>query len=518
MVSVLRHRHFVAFPTVLAVIVTVLFVSGSLGRGITASVLPASFSDAGILALEDGMQILRGEGGSMDISADVPVLARGPVLVSHPGLFQVQTGTFTLQGMAGAFHAVKNGSTVTVSAITSPVLVQDGERNAIVPVGYQWRGEGEKIDHIGIEPLPLFFVRAQLLALAGFPAWESLLPPVTQNILSDEQSLRLFPAARERAADARRLSVLGALRGRIERQDRGQALELLADGQVFATLDDSRSLPALVILAAESCTSMPDVCAQILAHLKAYPDVWVLAAYHPDLRTVAWSGSIPALSDEARDLLVFTLLPSDRFPVSLAPVILPWWEAQMRTMLFASRNRPERLSDLFSATLPAVRGFAEGGYPERAEKMTQSLRRAAESVGLSLTMSQEDALRAVEATAAGKVKIDLLAAPSPVEASEQQVSSSLSAERNPKGIEHVAQAATALLEQTDAIFTTETRFVTLDDQRVRVYGLLFAGSVTDHRYDFDLNVADHTVASVVRDDKEYPNALSLEKFLSWVRK
>ncbi|MDD5751414.1 MAG: hypothetical protein PHS73_02740, partial [Candidatus Peribacteraceae bacterium] len=130
-----RHRHFVALPLVLAVVVFVFLFSGMTDRTATASMTGRSSSASHILSLADGTRILPEERSVVQTDDDVPELVRGSMLVSHPGLAEVQAAGLSLSGLSGAFHVVKNGAVMTVSALTSPVLVTDGDRHAIVQIG-----------------------------------------------------------------------------------------------------------------------------------------------------------------------------------------------------------------------------------------------------------------------------------------------------------------------------------------------------------------------------------------------
>jgi len=519
-----HHRHFVALPLTLAAVIFVMLTHGALSNQMRASVRGASSSVSDVLSFADGMQIFRGERGVVKTDGAVPELTRGSVLIAHPGIAQIQANGLSLSGLAGAFHVVKNGDFITVSALTTPVLVADGGRRVIVPVGYQWRGEkglpADVQDGAAwfqartIEPLPSSFIREQLLTLDTFPDQTPPLPSAVTEIAAPTR-FTFFSVAYERAQAAWRDSVLGLLRHYLEQGERSQAHALMTNVEMDPAFADERSVPALAILSAQYCPSVPDVCALLLSRIAVQENLWLPAAYHPALRSTIWSMQVPAVSAEARSLLVFTLLPSDRQPVSLMPVIGPLWEEEAVSLLFASKERESLFVRLAGAHLPVLRRFAQTGFPERAERMIRALRSVAARTGIAIPSALEKTLKDIENTSAQTVDLALLAEPV---AEESSASSAESAAPQVK-VEHVANVAAALLQGTDMLFTTETRIVPVDDQRAHVSGILFAGSDgSDHAYAFDLNVVDQTVSSVVRDEKEYPNALPLEKFLVWMRK
>ena len=77
------------------------------------------------------------------------------------------------------------------------------------------------------------------------------------------------------------------------------------------------------------------------------------------------------------------------------------WQVAPRVNLDEARHW---ILDPNQSRVFAVRGFAEGGYPERAEKMAQSLRRAAESLlraGASVPLRQRLPGDALEETVHG---------------------------------------------------------------------------------------------------------------------
>jgi len=523
MPSLHRHRHFVALPLAMLAALFVLLSGGVAGRTITASVTGDPSSDSGVLSLPDGTQILTGERSAVDTMGAVPELTKGSMLVAHPGIVQVQVNGLSLSGLSGAFHVVKNGDVITVSALTSPVLITDGAQHAIVPAGYQWRGERGLPNDMqdaavwakarALEPLPSSFIRAQLLALDRFPDQTPPLPSAVTEIVTPVR-FTFFAVAQERAQTEWRETVLGLLRHHLGQGDRVQAIALLTNEEVSQAFADARSIPVLAILTSQSCPSVPDVCALLLSRIAVQEDLWMPAAYHPALRSAVWAATIPALSPESRALLVFTLFPSDRQPVSLMPVIGSWWEEEVVSLLFASTTRETLFNVLANTQFPVMDRFATG-FPERAEKMAASFRRIAERTGITLSSDLESRLKAVENKAAQTVDVSLLAEP----VAEQSSASSARNTEPRVAVEHVDRVATSLLDRTDALFTTQTKIVPVDDQRAHVSGILFAGADGgDHAYSFDFNVVDRTISSIVRDEKEYPNALPLEKFLEWTRK
>jgi len=480
------------------------------------------------MTLSQGIQMIRGEGGQVRAD-DPPVLVHDAALFVHPGIFEVRAGGFRFLGMAGAFHLVLNGDTVTASAITSPVLVERNGQKVLIPVGYQWSGAGDlPIVQEGVfawasarsfDVLPQHFLRDQLLVLNDVSESDAGLPHPRSDVAYDEDSYRLLlPKARAREHALLRDRIIGALRYRLEKEDRTGAQALLQDSRFTAFLDEEDGFPALVVLAARHCDEAPDVCTELLSRIAVEPDLWLLSAYHPGLRNAVWAQDVPALSQEERTLLAFTLPASDSLTESLSPVVLTEWTRQAVALVSGSDERSSLVTELLLAHFPVVKRYAESGYPERAAEIVQGLQAIAGPVKSVLSADVLRGLKDAEAQVEHTVELSALEEASSVSSASGKARSSSSPAQAMKGVEHVDRIATVMLEDAEALFTTQTRIEPLNDFKAHVEGILFGAPDGDHTYVFDLNVVTEEVSGIVRDGKALPYALTFPKFLEWVRK
>ena len=516
-------------PVFGGVLALLLLIGSGVHSSLTASLTGTSDTHGGVMTLSQGTQVIRGDEGQVE-AALPPVLVRGSALFVHPGIFQVSAGSFLLNGLAGAFHVVMNGDAVTVSAITTPVLVEQNGLKVMVPVGYQWRGAGNLPELQSgiydwatarkIDPLPQYFLREQLLALNGLPQSDNLLPPAVHDVTYDEESLRLLlPKARAREHALLRDHVLGELRYKLEKEDRMGAQTLLKDSRFAVFFDEADSLPSLAILAARHCGEAPDVCTDLLTRLSVRTDLWLLSAYHSGLRSKVWAQDGPTLSQEERFLLVFTLPASDSLAESLSSVVLTWWAQQATSLVSGSDARTDLVTELLLTHFPVVRRFAEGGYPERAAEIVQGLQVIAEPVKSVLSADILKGLRDAKTQVEHSVELSSLEESSAVSSEAGEKSSIISSTgKKASGIDHVDRVATTMLEEAGALFTTQTRIVPTDDQRAHVEGILFGAADGDHTYVFDFNVVEENISGIARDGKEMPYALTFRKFLEWARK
>ncbi|MDD4628393.1 MAG: hypothetical protein PHE68_03305 [Candidatus Peribacteraceae bacterium] len=524
----IRHRHFVALPVFGGVLALFLLIGSGVHSSVKASLTGTSDTHGGVMTLSQGMQVIRGDEGQVE-AGDPPVLVRGAALFAHPGIFEVKAGSFLLSGLAGAFHVVMNGDSVTVSAITTPVLIEQNGLKVMVPVGYQWRGAGDLPElqsgiyvwatARAIDPLPQHFLREQLLALNGLQESDTDLPPVVQDAAAEEESFGLLlPKARTREHALLRDRVLGVLRYRLEKEDRTGAQVLLKDRRFIRFFDEADSIPALAVLATRHCGEAPDVCADLLSRLSVRTDLWLLSAYHPGLRSAVWAQDVPALSQEERLLLAFTLPSSDSLAASLSPVVLTWWAAQASSLVSGSDARTDLVTELLLTHFPVVKRFAEGGYPERAAEIVQGLGAIAEPMKSVLSADLLKGLTEAEAQVEHSVELSALDEVSSVSSAAAKSTSSSALQEKTKGVDHVDRVATSMLEGAGALFTTQTRIEPTDDRHARVDGILFGAADGDHTYTFDFNVVEEEISGIVRDGKEMPYALTYRKFLEWVRK
>lgn len=525
-----RHRHFVILPVFLGLLGLSLLSAFFGTSALTASVT----QNRDIVSLSGGMQLIAGEGSAVDTSGAVPTIREGSVLVRSAGIAQVHTALCDVLGLASTFHVVAGHDTVTVSAITTPVLVSVEGRRALVPTGMQLQVTGDlpgiALGYVAwrskrvAAPLPEHFLRDQLLAFRDVPEAESALPPSVAKFPPDDPTLPSvqFPATQERAREEWRTEVLGVLRSRIDQDDASGARAMLEHPAFRPAFADAQSLSTLVTLAGRAPEGAAGLKPLLLAFLSDRHDLWLLAAVHPAFSAAAWSMGIPALSPEEGALLAFGLPEADRRSEGLSPVVVQWWEDFVTARIAGEQDPRSLVEPLLTAELPLIEEHQKSGAPERAQVLAHALLAFAEPVVTALPKILQKSLAAAEALTDQTFTVfpasNSSFSVSSVAAKESSSSSSAAALRPIAAEERVAAIEQALSE-AGALFTIQAKITSLDDgQSVHVSGILFSSSQVDRAYEFDVDVGDNQVSHIVQDGKEMPYPMALEAFLEWVRK
>lgn len=103
------------------------------------------------------------------------VLQEGSKLVQGEGIVGLRTGFFDVRGLSGAFTASVSGKNLSIAALTTPVIVREGEGTIVIPAGMQWRTENAHLPadwrtwHDDLLPVPRHFLREQLASLKQPP-------------------------------------------------------------------------------------------------------------------------------------------------------------------------------------------------------------------------------------------------------------------------------------------------------------------------------------------------------------
>lgn len=513
-----RHRHFVALPIILAVVLLSLLANFQLHQD--ASVLTSS-SD--IIIARDGTEIIPGAVTTIDTDAVIPSLHQGSGLFQNDGILRVQTPVGTVLGLAGTvFISVNNRSSVSVVPITSPVSVTTAKGTiALIPVGYQMMisanlpdsdvGIEQWMAHRKLQDVPPAFLREQLLALDRFPHANAFLPEAHLSLPSAESTHVLLPEAASRAEDRFRQQILGSFRGGIETKDFSHVRDLLAQPRFQFALTDPASSTDLIALTSSVPLSERGIRTALLSSLSAQPNLWIVAALHPVLRDAVWSLSSPVLSMRDR-LLLATVLPySDSRSVALPSAIYAQWRDLVHTLV---PEVQDLLTTIVEQQLLLVRRFVAEQYPERASTLLGMLRSlVSDDVVLSERFAAD--FHSADESITGDIAASQV---SSVSSSAQSSLSSATTALPTLSLAALHTRAHEMLTDARALFTTEMAIVPIGGDRVHVAGILFAGADGDHAYSFDLDVVSGQVSTITKDGVALPYPLAFDKFAEWVRK
>ncbi len=478
-----KHRHFLAAPLfALSLLVTVAGVSVTSRAQVTSETGTVALGDITAVHADKTFTLPRGvrgllrEDGVLHDDGDVLSLRQGTLLVASEAMTEVQIDDVFLSAFHGGFLVTRNGTTFSVHALTSPVLIARGSFRLIIPAGMQgsWAAAGK---------LPSQFDLAATLA--------------------DRQRLQMIPE--------------GSLR------DELNALAALPPSPSLQPGDTSSvpelSTEALSILLADTA-ERPSASQELLQYLRD-DDLWLLLSFHHNYQAAAWetSGSL-GISADARVLRWLQLPSSDVGGDAVTALAMDRWTEQTEKYV-NSLIEPQSFLEPLLQSLRGHRAFAEQrGFPERLERMAHALHTVIEPFKDRLSNDAKSLY-------AGWQELDAIApytepAPLPAPVIEPARPAKLaegerSGEIIPEPFDATAVEARAkqMLLDAGALFTTQTVLHAESADKVTVQHLLFASADGEHQYECVLDLTARQLKSIHRDGQLMPYPLSVEGFGAW---
>ncbi len=383
------HRHFVAAPLLALFLLMPLILSGS--RNLRADTLGNSPLSAGSaneerFSFPDGMYGIVAQDGRLAHEDLSTRLYQGDALVAAQGLSTLDAAGLRLQGFHGAFYVSVSPTSVSVAALTTPVLLAKAQYRLIIPAGFQGRFDPSALpsdldplqsagDMTALPGIPDDFMSAQLQALSrltppetGIDFAESL--PVVPTLLQ-------FPAAQARETAARLSSFLTAVDEAIKADDQEQVTKLLEDPlaqTIPSSLAAQRRLPVLL---ADSLAH-PGVTLTVLSWTQD-PDLWLLASSHPELQAAAWAATLPATVPDAYRTLRILAFPVCDLAAEPAPQFARGKWAQSARDLIASQKDPKPLVAALLSVMDTYRESAQRRqFPQRLQDYSDALAQMAD--------------------------------------------------------------------------------------------------------------------------------------------
>lgn len=463
-----RHRHLLVAPIfALALVLSVAqrpeTGMGSVLSGGAAIARGEVFADEDLLvALPDGVRGSLKAGGSMVVGRRAALLKQGSVLLAADGPIALRVGeATTVRGVAGAFVVIAEGSSLTVAALTTPVLVEWRDQRVIVPIGTQWRSS----------------------------------------------------------------EALQGLRGDIAAWARARAVTLLPESYVREQIDLAASLappdaPARGALLAELAgdpepdAGDPDAWLLHSFHPQLRAAVWTL----PDplgiprstsaLRLLRFASSdlspkpLPSVLVDRWRGAVAAFLATEEKPAAFLEELVRASRVPLRAL--AARGHPQRAHRIAEALISAVRPYAAGLPPAGLAAFTD-LRR----FDASLLQGSVDASVALPAPTEKSAGVAVV--PSAPGASSSSSAAALSAAE-------IEQRAYALLRDAGAVFTVHTKIEAAGPALASVQGLVFGGKSGDRSFDFTLDLAREEVRGIAVGGRGVPFPMPFADFIAWARR
>jgi hypothetical protein len=499
------HRHLVVVPVFLVLATLSLREAG--GSSMSARAVMAGSEGfiraAGVIAMPlDGGEAY---GGGSQIQ-----LAKGSLLVSADGIAQVSAAGHDLKAWHGAFQATVQNGSLTVAALTSPVLVKFGEHRMIVPPGAQWKSpeawvrfdddERTWLRDREVKPLPSHFLRERFTLLASMPAAApAAIVDADGTPLLD---LLRLPGARERAGRDQRRAMLQSMLA-----DPTIIREAAGDPSFEQALQEA----SFELLASLSSTVPSGIGSdRILSAFMAHEDGRLLVSAHPLSRDRAWVLDDGVDAGEDGLVRLFLLPQNDIGDQSMLPMALDRWEVAMATFLADRDDAATILAAWMPPAMARTALFAAQGHPLRAEEYHESIRSLAAPYVAQLDRSLFVSLDAV--LNARQENVDM-----PVSAFGEGELEQEPQAPSPEVARAAEERATTMLRDFGALMTANSSFSALDADAVRVERVVFATAAGDKEATFTLHVEEARASNVLHEGAELPYDLPLADFLDWVK-
>lgn len=441
-------------------------------------------------------------------SGSLQILEKGTLHAAAYGQISVQAGQYRVGTWHGVMSVIHDGTTVTIAALTSPVLVQDGSEQWIIPVGTQWSSSTSPVfgeDLAGWlkahqpKKLPKHYMQAAL------PSARLLMENVHPEIRSAPSTslvgqLLQLPAAQERAqSDLHERFVDDVIKALSE--DESADLEaLIADSNIQT---ESERYPVILAVAAEHGRSP-------LLLPVAESGLWLQTAFHPLIRDRVWQQISEDLSTPARLHSLVFLPGSDTAAEALSELTLKQWMLEWAAVL----EQSDVPLTIIEAALPLLHNqiaeLHKNGFPLRARSYARTINNV--FLGFDAALSDTGAT-AYEGIVKMQEELSTMPEVSDVSVSDSVVQAVFDADTLKQW---EAELRTRLVE-AGAMFMASSNIQAETNGSIMVDDVVMGTSAGDRLLTFTYDALNDRVR-IVEDGKTLPNSVSLEKYLEWVKR
>ncbi len=517
------HRHYVVLPVLLLLTVCSTIVGTYSG----STTMPAEMKGNPYIALPSGGSAEVSLGGRFEADDAGGELIAGTVLLQSLAPVVVRAGDLHMTFLGGAAFLSRDDDSVTVAAVSTPVLVQDGETFLAVPAGMQWKTGAKRLSVISegiatwitvrnLSSLPQRFLNEQRRRAAEMPS-DILLPEPVAGPLPVRSATALdaarLPQAIARSEEDWREMVLGMLRYHIEQEDTESVQQLLLHADLADVWKTRRAHTVIAILLLG--TPQPVSLQQLLLPvLSTNPGVLLLCSLHAHVSSVCWTLPPDSLGTERSAARAFAFPFTDTGTDAHRGLMWQRWGEGLSTLLQSEKYAPEALRSVIGLLGPLALAREEQGYPERSRLLAQVLLENAKRMQGEFdpeTLRILDQLRRFDS-------VDIRVQAGVVSLSRPQTGSP-----SPKNSEEfdqagVRQKAQDLLHRAGAIISLETRIIPQSAEEVRMEDIVFGGTDRDRTVSFVLRLDRSEVRQIVEGTEEYPYAMPWEDFVRWMRR
>jgi hypothetical protein len=230
----------------------------------------------------------------------------------------------------------------------------------------------------------------------------------------------------------------------------------------------------------------------------------------------------PTLSKEDALLSWLTLPEADFAQVAFEDVVLRRWSEQLSAGIETLQDRPAFIALFLDRMDQVIRRMDASDYPQRAERLTELLLEVLQPSAATFSgHSQEIWYRWQQRGTVSIMPLVLTEEESSVahsSAGAPQVQQQTAIAADPALAAQIEAQAKELLSDAGALFTVQTSIAHVQGASVQVRGIVFSMPARDRLFDFVLDTEKREVRAIMEGATEYPYALSLAQFVSWVHR
>lgn len=440
---------------------------------------------------------------------------RGSALVRYTGKQQIEVQGYTLLGASGVFHLTQQNNTLTVAALTMPLLVKSQDAMIIIPAGTQWQSTQEPKLNVAVAPLPQRFLARQMHIIDELPPATTV---VTETAVEPSWLAQLtfvdpilLPKTRSAVQQERSQQAKALLQQAITAGD-----VLNASVALQGVTGDTDHLSVVL----ESMPHDSAITLDILDAIITNDEHWLVYASHPRWRDAVWTMSYTHQSPNTVALGIASLPLSDTQPRSVTPLARQRWLETVTWYAQSVADPVPFLEDMVRGVGSYAARINKAGYPQRSRDWTAALQQLPEVLTMNLPQGTLDRIAHLQ-------QLDAVDTSAPIElpktAADKPEALEVVAVPEEKAAEEaytpaiVEQRTLRMLQDMGAIFTVETSVSAVAPNTAAVRGVLFSTPSGDYTYTFSYNVVHGEIRDVIRNNKEYPYALDISAFRKWVQ-
>lgn len=541
-----KHRHFLVVPIFALMLTISLITSGVLLSSQTWQLF-------GLLTAEDkkiegvvvheksGTVIRKAEGSRINTEGESARLELGSVLLDGQSLVPLRAGGFYLLGLNGAYSATLISEKLVVSAVSSPVLIDDGNSLMVVPIGHEWssqsglqplyNGLGRYLESRQVKRIPAEFLKRKLELIKQMqPLKPALLPDekLFKTAMGADLLLPQLPKAQEISEETALYHLVGYLRTKLDKDNLEDLQKVLSEPNLKNRLTTENGKKYLGALLAEtrntSLTWLP-----LFRIFGSEQNIALLSAFHPQFLNGAWVLGSDSLDKESRLLRLMLLPISDVLPDKTGDFVLERFKQEARLIADELVDPAVYLELLFTIGTGMVKTYQDLGYPARAKRMTDAL--------IAVGLYKNDVLNEVTANMLQKLEnydsIDMDFRPVVAEserpddfAADQKQTEEVNEQKTKESVlvvkpqftdDQITARARMIISKNKGIITVNTKITSLGNNAARAEGVVYLGKDgTMKVYSFNLDALEQKVFNIELDGKRYPNAVSMPAFVNWV--